>query len=285
MSLQTNTRAEYATSPAQSVVTLGQFSPDLIERLEKFAALHARDSAHAGTLLIQRTGSLIVDARHAVEARELCATAHATLIVVAPPDDASEALDELDEGVEHVFLGSPEVADLAAILLPDSYETGPLQEPRLAEISARMATMATEIEALLKPRVSSGGLRHVESKAVLDCQPTAAQVRALIRSRRARASYFSQDLFADPTWDILLDLTAAKLEHKQVSVSSLCIAASVPPTTALRWIKTMTEEGLLERTADPADGRRIFIDMTERATSAMQAYLARTANTGSLLAA
>jgi hypothetical protein len=43
----------------------------------------------------------------------------------------------------------------------------------------------------------------------------------------------SEDLFADPGWDILLDLYAARQEGKQVSVSSLCIAAAVPPTTAL----------------------------------------------------
>ena len=57
---------------------------------------------------------------------------------------------------------------------------------------------------------------------------------------------------------MLLDLMAARLENIQVSVSSLCIAASVPPTTALRWIKTMTEEKIFERHADEKDGRRDF---------------------------
>ncbi|MGJ3628472.1 hypothetical protein AB5I41_18845 [Sphingomonas sp. MMS24-JH45] len=41
---------------------------------------------------------------------------------------------------------------------------------------------------------------------------------------------------------MLLDLFAAELERARVSVSSLCIAAAVAPTTALRWIGRMASE-------------------------------------------
>lgn len=92
---------------------------------------------------------------------------------------------------------------------------------------------------------------------------TAAMVRALLRTRRLRDHIVAADLFADPAWDILLDLMAARLEGKSVSVSSLCIAAAVPPTTALRWIRQLTDRGLLVRHADPQDGRRIFIALSD----------------------
>lgn len=101
----------------------------------------------------------------------------------------------------------------------------------------------------------------------------ASQVRAIIRARRLREHYFASDLFADPAWDILLDLTAARLERRQVAVSSLCIASAVPPTTALRWIKTLTDEGVLLRISDPTDGRRVFIELSERAAEGMLGYL------------
>lgn len=102
----------------------------------------------------------------------------------------------------------------------------------------------------------------------------AAVVRAIIRSRRLRDQYFSASLFADPAWDMLLDLTAARLEGRQVSVSSLCIASAVPPTTALRWIKSLTEEKIFVRIADPRDGRRVFIQLSDMAMDAMIPYLA-----------
>ncbi|MET0270518.1 MAG: winged helix DNA-binding protein, partial [Sphingomonas sp.] len=67
---------------------------------------------------------------------------------------------------------------------------------------------------------------------------------------------------------------AARLERRQVAVSSLCIAAAVPPTTALRWIKLLTEQGLLIRIADPTDGRRVFIELADQAADGMMNYLA-----------
>jgi len=77
--------------------------------------------------------------------------------------------------------------------------------------------------------------------------------REILKARRARAKFFASSLFADPAWDMLLDLLLARLEQRTVAVSSLCIAAAVPPTTALRWIKRLTDEGIFVRTADPRD--------------------------------
>ena len=104
--------------------------------------------------------------------------------------------------------------------------------------------------------------------------PDPVRIRQLIRYRQARARYFDGELFADPAWDILLDLMAAKAENSQVSVSSLCIAASVPATTALRWISQMVASGLLRRVQDKEDRRRAFIELTDETVQAMARYFA-----------
>ncbi len=96
--------------------------------------------------------------------------------------------------------------------------------------------------------------------------------RHIISLRRKRTRYFPGDMFSDPAWDMLLDLYASHYEGPQVSISSLCIAAAVPATTALRWIKTMTDDGWFEREADPLDGRRIFIRLSEQARLLLDAY-------------
>lgn len=105
--------------------------------------------------------------------------------------------------------------------------------------------------------------------------PDARAVRQIIRHRQARARFFDGDLFADPAWDMLLDLTAARAEHTRVSVTSLCIASGVPPTTALRWIGQMTDAGLLQRVEDRADRRRAFITLSDKAADAMARYFAQ----------
>ncbi len=113
--------------------------------------------------------------------------------------------------------------------------------------------------------------------------PDPRLVRRIIRQRQLRARFFDGDLFADPAWDMLLDLTAARAEHARVSVTSLCIAASVPPTTALRWIGQMSDAGLLMRVEDETDRRRAFITLTDKAADAMARFFAALGSASSRL--
>jgi hypothetical protein len=104
--------------------------------------------------------------------------------------------------------------------------------------------------------------------------PDPRLVRRIIRQRQMRGRFFDRELFADPAWDILLDLAAARAEHVRVSITSACIASGVPPTTALRWITQMIDAGLLERVQDDVDRRRAFVALTDRAAEAMARYFA-----------
>ncbi|WP_337189657.1 MarR family transcriptional regulator [Aurantiacibacter rhizosphaerae] len=102
--------------------------------------------------------------------------------------------------------------------------------------------------------------------------PSASLVRKIIAARQLRTRFFDGEFFADPAWDMLLDLTAARVEHARVSVTSLCIASGVPPTTALRWIGQMTEAGLFDRIEDETDRRRAFVCLSDKAAEGMARY-------------
>ena len=117
------------------------------------------------------------------------------------------------------------------------------------------------------------GTGHPDQSARSPIRPR--DVRAIIRQRRLRDEIWPSEMFADPAWDMMLDLYAARLERQRVSVSSLCIAAAVPATTALRWIKTLTETGIFERQDDPRDGRRIFVTLTDQSLAHMHLYFQR----------
>ena len=142
-----------------------------------------------------------------------------------------------------------------------------LSDPVLVEIAARHDATPAEIalawlDDLSEAIVSIPGPTKVET------------VRSVIRARRLRNRYFQDDLFADPAWDMLLDLLQAEIAQLRVPVSSLCIAAAVPATTALRWLKTMTDQGIFRRRADPHDGRRVFVELSPEASVAMRRYFA-----------
>jgi CheY-like chemotaxis protein len=160
---------------------------------------------------------------------------------------------------------------------------------RLRQLSEEVGRIARTLAALSGEEVGRGdgaaslGERRQSFNAPGSIGVDAGWIRSIIRGRRLRDQFFCAELFADPAWDMLLDLMAARLERRQVAVSSLCIAAAVPPTTALRWIKTLTDEGLFVRVADPKDGRRIFIELSDEAARGMTAYLSAARRMGPVI--
>lgn len=147
-----------------------------------------------------------------------------------------------------------------------------------AYVDDRLAALRRDAERVAAALQELTGSRDGEAVRPV----TAQRIRAHIRSRRLREKFFEPGLFADPVWDILLDLSASRLERKSVSVSSLCIAASVPTTTALRTIKQLVDRGLLVRRGDPSDARRTFIELSPGAAKATEACLDAALNTPGL---
>lgn len=101
----------------------------------------------------------------------------------------------------------------------------------------------------------------------------AQEVRRILKRRRMRSSYFDAELFAEPAWDILLEVFAADLSEQRLSVSGACSTPAVPRTTALRWLRKLEEIGLIVRTPDPLESRREWVSLSTSARVAMQDYL------------
>jgi DNA-binding MarR family transcriptional regulator len=199
--------------------------------------------------------------------RSFAAILNPDIVHIAAPDAADREL-EVRLLVAGAARRSEIVAEPSARLRQLSDEM-----VRIAQLLGSLSAEIADLRAALPP---GAGPAH----AAVD----PATIVTMLRARRLRDRFFGANLFADPAWDMLLDLAAARLENRQVAVSSLCIAAAVPPTTALRWIRTMSEAGLFERRADPEDGRRVFIAISDRAANAMSAYLAAAAVPGAPIA-
>lgn len=90
------------------------------------------------------------------------------------------------------------------------------------------------------------------------------KAKAIYAGRRARERVFADfQLFAEPAWDVLLDLFVATLEDRAISVSHATTAAAVPTTTALRWIDHLANRGLVERRPDGVDPGCSFLTLTD----------------------
>jgi DNA-binding MarR family transcriptional regulator len=146
-----------------------------------------------------------------------------------------------------------------------------LNSERLRQLSSEVSRIATTLARLSsEPEASLLPERAYEAAPDI----SADTVMSVIRARRLRARFFEEELFADPAWDMMLELLHADLCGRRVSVSSLSAASGVPATTALRWLKAMVDKGLFIRRDDPLDGRRVYVDLAPETSRTLRLYFA-----------
>ena len=139
---------------------------------------------------------------------------------------------------------------------------------RLSEEITRLAGLLAQLSMGLRPPLA----RHSPATNSNEPGVSTETVRWLIRARRHRGRYLPSELFAEPAWDILLDLLRAELTGTRVSVSSACIASGVPPSTGLRWLRSLEQQGLVIRRFDSGDARRIFVELSSDTSDALRRY-------------
>ncbi len=135
---------------------------------------------------------------------------------------------------------------------------------QLAELRKAVTSLIAQLTVLQSKRHAGDDIEHESVKA-----------RRLYAERRRRGKHFDRTdaIFAEPAWDILLDLFIAYENGKSQSVSTTCIGACVPQTTGLRWIAVLEREGLVHSWTGERDGRYRMIGLTPSGVERMVRYL------------
>lgn len=102
-----------------------------------------------------------------------------------------------------------------------------------------------------------------------------AAARMVYSLREQRGALLGEALFSEPAWDMLLDIFIAESDHRRLSVSAVCIGSRASSATALRYLKSLETSALVERIADPLDGRRTYVRLTDAGHEAMRALVLR----------
>ena len=97
-------------------------------------------------------------------------------------------------------------------------------------------------------------------------------VRRGLQARRQRGRFLSAKLFSEPGWDILLELYAASLSQRRLTVTRLAERTGTPMTTTLRWITALESEDLARRDFNPLDRRLVYIVLTTKGEDALDAF-------------
>jgi len=109
---------------------------------------------------------------------------------------------------------------------------------------------------------NKGRTEHIYEQVNMDRIKIAKHI---YKSRIARKDFLPLSIFGEPAWDILIDLFIAESDDQNITVSSACIASQVPSTTALRYIAMMEKEGLVRRSPDERDQRKIHLTLNHSA--------------------
>lgn len=255
--------------------TLSDLSPaEAVEALEEQATLSA--------LWIELDEEPTLPVRRLLErAGREAARKRFGVVVATRLEQVDDVFCELADADVEVLVNADEMERLAAVSLAiQPQQPGGARDVASDASAARLRQLSEEVSRIASTlaRLSTASAGPPLSPETMapprDDVPniSAEALRAMIRARRLRSTYLPADLFADPAWDMLLDLLQAEIVQHRVPVSSLCIAAAVPATTALRWIKSMTDRGLLVRRDDPHDGRRVFIEMAPSTSAGLRRY-------------
>ena len=215
-------------------------------------------------------------------------------VIVTGHVDADVAIESIRYGV-HGFLRKPvgrnelidvvvsaasRASSIRADFARQNAHAGELRD--LAGEIARLGSLVQRLESAARGERGEPMPARTESpvEEIRELWSVPSEARRLIdilrrtmRARTTRAEYFPPDLFSDPAWDMLLDLALARLTGKRVSVSSLCLAAGVPATTALRRLDDLCAADMTTRLPDATDGRRKFVELTDDGARRMLLYL------------
>lgn len=263
------------TSELSGLRLLAELSPaEAVEALEERATLSA--------LWIELDEEPSLPVRRLLErAGREAARKHCGVVVATRLERVDTVLADLGDADVELLVNADEMERLAGLSLAlQPQHVSAARDVASDASAARLRQLSEEVSRIASTlaRLSTASAGPPLSPATIappreDVPNVSAEaLRAMIRARRLRATYLPADLFADPAWDMLLDLLQAEIVQHRVPVSSLCIAASVPATTALRWIKSMTDRGLLVRRDDPHDGRRVFIEMAPATSAGLRRY-------------
>lgn len=89
--------------------------------------------------------------------------------------------------------------------------------------------------------------------------------------QRIRADEFGRDLFTIPAFEMLLDLYTRPACQLR-SLTSLTAASSASERNSQRIVHRLAARGMVELRRDPADGRRILVDLTMQAAQMLDRF-------------
>ena len=76
-----------------------------------------------------------------------------------------------------------------------------------------------------------------------DNDPSATIAAAMLEFRRTRLRILPSELFAEPAWDLLLELFIADAEGRRMTARQVCVRSGIAPSVMSHWLRHLSQSG------------------------------------------
>ncbi len=143
--------------------------------------------------------------------------------------------------------------------LPDHTNERPPSDEKERERRQRRKSAFGQLTALLS-----------RTRARQEVDITEDHILSILIARRGREAVFGPNLFSEPAWDALLELYAAKLGRRRISLNDVARALDIPESTMARWIDVLTERHLVQTESDTIEPSRLWLSLTAEGQAKMK---------------
>jgi DNA-binding MarR family transcriptional regulator len=130
---------------------------------------------------------------------------------------------------------------------------------------------ALSAEHLVSVLPSNVQLENASSNA-LPSEALFERAESILRVRRARERLFCRAMLGEPAFELLLCLYV-QAGQKGISLASLTKPTSIPYSSAIRWIRYLTDKGFVECAESRSDRRATTIQLTASGRAVMDKFL------------
>ncbi len=122
------------------------------------------------------------------------------------------------------------------------------------EVAGLLNTSLSRLEPTAPPAHGGDGISILDSDDYL-----IACIKWQQSFRRLRDRFFPVCSYDDGAWEILLYVLEQKLLDRRAPVTSACHATALPQTTAMRKVEELVAAGLITKSPDATDRRRVLL--------------------------
>jgi DNA-binding MarR family transcriptional regulator len=124
--------------------------------------------------------------------------------------------------------------------------------------------------------IGMGSYDHNSAKRWAAGAPELTLLQLARQTQKARincSKHFPKNVFRDSAWDIMLELFIVAEEQRTMCVKEAVAVSGETPTSSLRRIEGLEEAGLVIRSYDPIDHRRVLVTLSAKGRTAMISFL------------